>query len=272
MKSSEDIKAMVRDKYSKIVKDEIKPDSTCCGPNIASSCCSGDETYTIFNDNYKSLDGHVEDADLGLGCGIPTKYAGIEEGNTVLDLGSGAGNDVFVARKLVGDSGKVIGLDMTTEMINKANENNTKMGYDNVSFVLGEIEDMPLQDNTIDVVLSNCVLNLVPDKYKAYREIFRVLKPKGHFSISDVVLEGELSAAMKDVAELYAGCVSGALQEEDYLSAIENAGFENIEILKKKEIHLPEATLEKYLSKEEINKFRDDKIGIYSITVVGNKN
>ena len=269
MKTSEELKAIVRDKYGKIVKNEIKPESSCCGP-VDHSCC-GNNTYSVFNDSYKSIEGHLAEADLGLGCGIPTEHAKIKEGNCVLDLGSGAGNDVFVARRIVGSEGRVIGLDMTREMYEKAIENNKKLGYENVEFILGEIEDIPLPEKEVDVVISNCVLNLVPDKDRAYEEVFRVLKPGGHFSISDIVIEGEMSEAVRSAAELYAGCVGGALQQKDYLSSIYKAGFIRISVPKKKEIILPDTLLQKYLSADEVHRFKKDKIGIYSITVVGYK-
>jgi ubiquinone/menaquinone biosynthesis C-methylase UbiE len=160
---------------------------------------------------------------------------------------------------------------MTKEMIDKANRNNEKLGFTNVEFKLGEIEQLPIEQNVIDVVLSNCVLNLVPDKKAAFSEIYRVLKPGAHFCISDIVLIGDLPNGLKESAEMYAGCVSGALQQEDYLQIIEKTGFENIEIKSSKEIMLPDELLKNYLSAEEISEFRESKTGIFSITVVGYK-
>src|SRR4030066_2503661 len=260
---------MVKEKYGEIAKQS----ASCCGPT---SCCGTADNnftgFTIMQDDYNHLNGYVADADLGLGCGIPTEHAGIKKGDTVLDLGSGAGNDVFVARAVVGDEGKVIGLDMTEEMIEKANKNNTKLGYKNVEFKFGDIEAMPFENDLADVVVSNCVLNLVPDKHKAFSEIYRILKPGAHFCFSDIVLSGELPAGGKKSAEMYAGCVAGALQQDEYLRIIKETGFTNIEIKKTKVIELPEDVLKEYISYSEIEMFRKNNIGIFSITVVGYKN
>jgi len=222
---SEDNKKVVREKYGKIA-GQVSGQSCCCDP----SCCGSDGSYTMFSEDYGSREGYNPDADLGLGCGIPTDFAGIKKGDSVLDLGSGAGNDCFVARVLVGEEGKVTGLDMTEQMIEKAKENCKKLKYTNVEFVHGDIENMPFDDGLFDVVISNCVLNLVPDKAKAFGEIFRVLKPGGHFCISDVVIKGTLPEKMKKDAELYAGCVSGACEIDDYLKIIRKSGFTNINI------------------------------------------
>src|SRR5690606_18224255 len=242
-------------------------ESSSCG----SGCCStADEA--IFTEDYSKLQGYNKDADLGLGCGIPTAFARINEGDTVLDLGSGAGNDVFVARSYVGDSGKVIGLDMTEAMIDKARENNSKLGFENVEFVLGEIESMPLENETVNVVLSNCVLNLVPDKKKSFEEIYRVIKPGGHFSISDIVLSGELPEPIKKAGEMYAGCVSGAIEKSEYIQLIKDAGFTNIKLEKDKKIPLPDDILKEYLTKDEVEEFKIGSTGIFSITVYAEKN
>jgi arsenite methyltransferase len=226
----------------------------------------------MFQDDYSKLEGYVADADLGLGCGVPTEYAGLKKGDTVVDLGSGAGNDVFVARSIVGNEGRVIGLDFTQEMIDKANVNRAKTGYKNVEFKLGEIESMPFENDFSDVVISNCVLNLVPDKRKAFAEIHRVLKPGAHFCVSDIVLKGELPAGLKKSAEMYAGCVAGALQQSEYLGIIKETGFENIEIKRTKVIELPDEVLKQYLSDPDIVNFKKNNFGIFSITVVGHKN
>lgn len=275
MDSEKEIKEIVRDKYAQIaVGAEKGLHSSCCGEGAkskaASSCGCGGSELTDFSDDYTKLKGYSADADLNLGCGVPTKHAGIKEGDTVVDLGSGAGNDVFVTRAIVGDTGKVVGLDMTEEMIAKAEKNNAKLGYKNVEFKLGEIEDMPLPDNFADVVISNCVLNLVPNKGKAFSEIYRVLKKSGHFCISDIVTKGELPEKTKKSAELYAGCISGALKEEDYLGVIEAAGFKDISIKIRKAIDLP-AELFDGLNEAEINRFKNGEIGLSSITVVANK-
>ncbi len=262
-----DIKEIVNEKYSQIALQSKKENETsCCG---AGGCCEID--YTIFSENYEKLEGYNPDADLGLGCGIPTQFAKIRKGDTVLDLGSGAGNDCFVARALAGEAGKVIGLDFSDTMLEKARENVKKLGFTNVEFIKGDIEEMPVDSDTVDVVVSNCVLNLVPDKQKAYDGIFRVLKPGGHFSISDVVLKGALPKGLKDDAVMYAGCVAGAIQKDEYLDIIRLSGFRNIEINKEKEVELPDELLRNYLSAEEINEFKSNKIGIFSITVTAEK-
>ncbi|MGB5896330.1 MAG: arsenite methyltransferase [Ignavibacteriaceae bacterium] len=261
METNEKLKQIVKEKYGEIAEKS----SSCCGPT------NKVVDYTIMQDDYSNLKGYVADADLGLGCGLPTELAGIDEGNTVVDLGSGAGNDVFVSRALVGESGKVIGLDFTQEMIDKANNNNRKLGYENVEFHLGEIESMPIENDIADVVVSNCVLNLVPDKEKAFAEMYRIIKPGGHFCVSDIVLKGELPEGLQKSAAMYAGCVSGAIQQEEYLRILEETGFQNVEVKKTKVIGLPDDVLKSYLSEEEMNIFKENKIGIFSITVVGYK-
>jgi ubiquinone/menaquinone biosynthesis C-methylase UbiE len=264
MEKLKDLKSIVKDKYAEIALN-AKPESVSdCG----CGCCGEAQTeFTIMNDEYHNLDGYVADADLNLGCGIPTQYAGIEAGNTVLDLGSGAGNDVFVARSIVGEQGSVIGLDMTSEMVEKAKVNNRKMGYDNVEFKLGDIENMPIDSDSVDVVVSNCVLNLVPDKNLAFNEIFRVLKSGGHFCVSDIVTKGELPDDIRRSAELYVGCVSGAVEKEEYLRIIENAGFTQVNVHISKEIQLPDEMLKEYLGEEQLAVVKKSDIGIFSITV-----
>jgi len=264
MTHSEEVKSIVKKKYGEIV---AKSDQGCC----SSFCgCSSIEAE-IMADSYAGLEGYVPEADLGLGCGIPTDIAGIREGNIVLDLGSGAGNDVFVARRLVGSSGHVIGVDMTEAMIARANENKTKLGYANVEFRLGDIEQLPVDDESVDVVISNCVLNLVPNKSKAFSEIFRILKPAGHFSISDIVITKDLPAPLVTAAEMIAGCVAGAMLEEEYLATINAAGFKNVIVRKEKTIHLPDNVLSGYLGSEEIALYRESGTVIKSITVYGEK-
>ena len=264
MRISENIKQIVQDKYADIVTKE----SSCCGPK--SKCC-GETDYSAFSLDYSKMDGYVAEADLNLGCGIPTEFANIKAGDTVVDLGSGAGNDVFVARQITGKSGMVIGIDMTPEMIERANLNKAKHGYKNVEFKLGDIENLPLGDEMSNVVVSNCVLNLVPDKEKAFSEIFRILKPGAHFCISDIVLNGEIPQEIQKSAEMYAGCVSGALQENEYLDIIKKAGFNRIEIKKSREIVLPKELLRSYLDDKQLEKYRQSGLGIYSITVVATK-
>ena len=264
MDNSKSIKEAVKQKYSQIASGDKS--CGCCGDQSSPTI-----NFSIMHDNYQNINGHVEDADLGLGCGIPTEFAGIQQGETVVDLGSGAGNDVFVARHYTGDSGQIIGVDFTPEMIEKARKNLTKLGYDNIEFRLGEIEKLPLEEATADLVLSNCVLNLVPDKNKAFAEIYRILKPGGRFCISDIVLRGELPRGLKKSAEMYAGCVSGALQKEEYLRIIALNNFKNIEIKKEKVITLPENIYKNYLTADEYREFQAAESGIYSITVAGSK-
>ena len=267
MQTGDQIKEMVRQKYSEIALQEKDINaSSCCG---AGGCST--EVYNIMNEEYTHLDGYSKDADLGLGCGLPTQFAQIKKGDTVVDLGSGAGNDCFVARAETGETGKVIGVDFTEAMIDKARENADKLGYNNVEFRLGDIEKIPITANAADVVVSNCVMNLVPDKPKAFREVFRILKPGGHFSISDIVLTGELPERIKNAAEMYAGCVASAIQKEDYLEIIRQAGFTGIRLQKEKAIVIPDDILSGYLNEEEINIYKSNRNIIFSITVFGEK-
>lgn len=267
MKTSEELKNVVKEKYTEIAnQSKEENEASCCG---VGGCSTVD--YAVFAEDYSKLGGYNEDADLGLGCGIPTEFAQIKEGDTVLDLGSGAGNDCFVARELVGATGKVIGVDMTDVMIEKARENAEKLNFNNVEFRKGDIEQLPIGGNRIDVVVSNCVLNLVPDKEKAFEETYRVIKPGGHFSVSDVVLKGDLPENLKNDAEMYAGCVAGAIQLDEYLSLINKAGFTDVVVQKEKRTVLPQEILEKYLSETEIADYQLGKFGIFSVTVYGQK-
>lgn len=270
VKSPDELKATVKKKYAEISRQSREENAaSCCG---AGGCCAPDELdYSIFADDYTEMAGYNADADLGLGCGLPTEFAQISEGDTVVDLGSGAGNDCFIARQLAGNTGRVIGLDMTEDMIEKARKNVDKTGYTNMEFVLGDIEEIPLDDAIADVVVSNCVMNLVPDKQKAFSETFRILKPGGHFSISDVVLKGDLPDSLKEDAEMYAGCVAGAIEMEKYLEIVERAGFENLVIQKEKKIQLPKDLLNKYLTEEETARYPDLDPGIYSISLYAEK-
>lgn len=267
MKNSEQLKEIVKQKYSEIaLQDKETNQSSCCG----SSCCST-EVYNIMSDDYSTLEGYNPDADLGLGCGLPTQFAKIKKGDTVIDLGSGAGNDCFIARNETGEDGRVIGIDFTPAMIEKAKANAQKLGFANVEFRQGDIEKMPVTANVADVIVSNCVLNLVPDKDAVFKEIFRVLKQGGHFSISDVVLVGELPKGLRKDAEMYAGCVSGAIQKETYLELIKINGFSNITVQKEKAINIPDDILKNYLNEEELTNFKSGNTGIFSITVYAEK-
>lgn len=267
MPTDEQMKDLVRQKYSEIaLQDKSTNAASCCG----SGCCST-EVYNIMSDDYSALEGYNPDADLALGCGLPTQFAKIKKGDTVIDLGSGAGNDCFIARHETGETGKVIGIDFTPAMIEKARANAEKLQYNNVEFRQGDIEKMPVTANVADVVVSNCVLNLVPNKNAVMQEIFRVLKPGGHFSISDVVLAGQLPAGLQQAAEMYAGCVSGAIQREEYLGLIAQNGFQNISIQKEKPIIIPDDILANYLDETALAAFRTGDTGIYSITVYAEK-
>lgn len=263
--TEEQIKDMVREKYSTIALQSQETNAaSCCGVGAPGTC-------NIMSETYDSLEGYNPDADLGLGCGLPTQFAKIQPGDVVLDLGSGAGNDAFVARAESGPTGKVIGVDFTPTMIQRARQNAEKLGYHNVEFRQGDIENLPVSDNSVDVVVSNCVLNLVPNKAKVFAEIMRVLRPGGHFSISDVVLLGELPDALRDAAEMYAGCVAGAMQRDAYLDLIREAGFEGLTVQKQKPILVPDHILLEYLSPEDLQKFVDSKTGIFSVTVFAQK-
>lgn len=267
MNNEQELKEIVRQKYSEIaLQDKESNMSSCCG----SGCCST-EVYNIMSEDYTKIEGYNPDADLGLGCGLPTQYAQIKPGDVVIDLGSGAGNDCFIARSQTGEAGKVIGIDFTEAMIEKARANAEKLGFNNVEFRFGDIEKMPVSAKTADVIVSNCVLNLVPNKKNVINDIFRVLKSNGHFSISDIVLVGELPANLQQAAEMYAGCVSGAIQKNEYLNLIKQAGFEAITIQKEREITIPDDILSNYLSQQEIEDFKNSVTGIYSITVFARK-
>lgn len=267
METQEQIKEMVRKKYNEIaMQDKESNEASCCG----SGCCTTD-MYNIMTDDYTNLKGYNPDADLGLGCGLPTQFAKIKKGDVVIDLGSGGGNDAFIARAETGETGKVIGIDFTDAMIDKARTNAEKLGFHNVEFRKGDIEKMPVTANVADVIVSNCVLNLVPNKDAVFEEIKRVLKPGGHFSISDIVLVGALPIKIREAAEMYAGCVAGAIQKQAYLELIKINGFKNIAIQKEKVITIPDDILGNYLSQTEIEQFKASGTGIFSITVYAEK-
>lgn len=265
--TAEELKTIVRDKYAQIaLQDKEMNQASCCG---AGGCST--EVYNIMTDDYTTVEGYMPEADLGLGCGLPTASAQIKAGDTVVDLGSGAGNDCFVARAIAGPDGRVIGIDFTPEMIEKARANARERGFDNVEFRQGDIEHIPMTANMADVVVSNCVLNLVPNKPAVFAEMFRILKPGGHFSISDVVLVGQLPEALQKSAEMYAGCVSGAIQEAEYLNHIAQTGFVNVQLHKRKPIVIPNDILSQYLTEAEIEQYASQGLGIFSITVYGEK-
>ena len=267
MNTNEEIKEMVKKKYAEIaLQNQETNASSCCG----SGGCST-EVYNIMTDDYDHLEGYNPDADLKLGCGLPTEFAKIKKGDYVVDLGSGAGNDCFVARAETGETGKVVGIDFTPEMIEKARNNAEKLGFNNVEFRQGDIENIPMTSNVADVVVSNCVMHLGPNKPKAFSEVHRILKIGGHFSISDIVLEGDLPEKIKTAAEMYAGCVASAIQKEEYLQIIKNSGFKNITLQKQKPIIVPDDILKNYLTEEEIQTYKNSSTRIYSITVFAEK-
>ena len=257
------IKAMVKDKYNNLALEGRENEGGCT--------CKKPRIYTIMSDSYRGMSGYNPDADMGLGCGLPTEFARIKPGDTVIDLGSGAGNDCFVARAETGETGHVIGIDFSPAMVEKARQNARKREYANVRFIEGDIENMPVADNTADVVVSNCVLNLVPGKAAVFAEIYRVLKPGGHFSISDIVLTGDLPPKIKSAAEMYAGCVASAIDKEEYLGYIEKAGFRNITLQKEKPIIVPDDILKQYLDDIEIVGYKSSPVAIFSITVYAEK-
>jgi len=261
------LREIVRQKYAEIVTSSL--------PDCETSCCESGEhaegDFNMIGDAYDGVSGYVADADLGLSCGVPVEHSGLQAGQTVLDLGSGAGLDVFVARNEVGESGHVIGVDMTAEMIAKARENADKSGFDNVEFRLGEIEHLPVVSNSIDVVISNCVLNLVPDKQRAFAEIFRVLKPGGHFCISDIVSSQQLPDWLKGIAEAYAGCVAGAIPKQDYLSLIKETGFSQITVASERRIQVPAELIAKSLTAEQQAEATDNDLHVLSVTVTARK-
>lgn len=270
MSADKEIKEMVKEKYGAIaMQSKQKNQSSCCGSGTSCGCSDAD--FSVMAEDYAKLPGYVPDADLALGCGLPTEYASIKPGDSVVDLGSGAGNDCFVARSIVGETGRVIGIDMTEAMIEKARANANKLGFKNVEFRLGDIEAMPIDNDTADVVVSNCVMNLVPDKPKAFAETFRILKRGGHFSISDIVLQGELPENLRREATLYAGCIGGASQKEEYLRIIKEAGFVNIKVQKEQGIEIPGEILSSVLSHEQLKQLKKNPVGVFSVTVYAEK-
>jgi arsenite methyltransferase len=264
MTAATEIKPLVRARYGAIAAGA---EHGCGG---APDCC-GDGALDMIGDAYADLAGYVADADLGLGCGLPTRHAGIKEGDVVLDLGSGAGIDAFVARRSVGETGRVIGVDMTEAMVARARTNAAKLGYGNIEFRLGEIEHLPVRDDTVDVVISNCVLNLVPDKAQAFAETLRVLKPGGHFCVSDVIATGMLPEGIRRAAALYVGCIAGAMPEADYLAVIRQTGFRDVGIVERKPVPLPAELLREHLTEPELVAFRASGVGLLSVTVLGTK-
>jgi len=264
-----DLKELVKQQYNALALASNDQQKCCCNPLAPAN--PSKKVYTIMSEDYTKLKGYEPDADLGVGCGLPTEYAGIKEGDVVVDLGSGAGNDCFIARAETGETGRVIGIDFAPQMLEKARNNAKKRGYTNVEFLEGDIENMPLPDKTADVVVSNCVLNLLPRKDKIFKEIYRVLKVGGHFCISDVVLNGHFPKEFTDNASMYAGCIASAIQREDYLSEIEKANFTDIKVERTKTVIIPDEVLQENLDEETIRKYKAGNVGIYSITVTGKR-
>lgn len=268
MKTDDEVRMLVRERYGMIAREA----GSCCAP---ASCGCGSEMapdgLNVIGEAYAGVAGRLEEADLNLGCGVPTRHAALAPGETVLDLGSGAGNDAFIARHEVGAEGRVIGVDMTPDMITRARANARKLGYGNVEFRLGEIEHLPVETGSIDVIISNCVLNLLPDKAPAFAEMFRVLRPGGRFCVSDIVATGELPEDVRAAAGLYVGCVAGALPEAEYLALIGAAGFDGTRIAKAQPIALPDEALSPHMSTEQITAFRVSGIQLKSVTVLASK-
>ena len=268
MTTNEQLKQIVKDKYTEIAtQSKGQNETSCCG----SGCGCSTIDQAIMAEDYTKLSGYAEGADLGLGCGLPTEFAKIKQGDVVIDLGAGAGNDAFVARSVAGQAGRVIGIDFTEKMIEKARANAEKLGYNNVEFRIGDIEKLPVTANIADVVVSNCVLNLVPNKALAFAETFRILKPSGHFSVSDIVLLGNLPDGLRKNAEMYVGCIAGAIQKEEYLQIVKDAGFTNIQLQKEKKITIPDEILSVYLNDDEMDKVKNGDLGILSITLYAEK-
>ncbi|BCX17936.1 MAG: arsenite S-adenosylmethyltransferase [Geminicoccaceae bacterium] len=260
------IRERVRAKYAAIAR---AAGQGCCGPR-AEGCCA-DGSLDMIGEAYREVAGHVAEADLGLGCGVPTRHAALRPGETVLDLGCGAGNDCFVARHEVGETGRVLGVDMTPEMIAKARANAEKLGFANVEFRLGEIEHLPVESGTIDCVISNCVLNLVPDKARAFAEIARVLKPGGRLCVSDIVATGPLPEAVRDAAGLYVGCIAGALPQDAYLALVAAAGLDEVRIAEARPIPLPDSALAPHLDAAAIAAFRESGVELRSVTLLARR-
>jgi arsenite methyltransferase len=268
MRTEEETRALVRERYGAIAL----AGESCCGP---ASCGCGEEMapdgLNVIGDAYAGVAGRLAEADLNLGCGVPTRHAALRPGETVLDLGSGAGNDAFIARHEVGPEGRVLGVDMTREMIAKARGNAAKLGYGNVEFREGAIEQLPVDSGSVDAVISNCVLNLVPDKSKAFAEMLRVLRPGGRFCVSDIVATGELPAPVREVAALYVGCVAGAMAEDSYLGLLETTGFQDVRVAEARSIPLSDDALAGSMSAADIAAFRASGIKLKSVTVLGAK-
>lgn len=279
--SNKDLQQKVRQAYADIARHSIAvgSGSTCCGTPHGLEQESDANTFQSVTldlchtmpEDYQGILGYVPEADLGLGCGLPVQFARIKEGDVVVDLGSGAGNDACIAGIETGRKGRVIGIDFTPEMVDRATRNAEKLGYNHLMFLEGNIENLPLKDHSADVVISNCVLNLVPNKRRAFGEMFRILKGGGHFSISDIVTVGNLPPEIQQNADAYAGCISGAVAKEQYLAMLEEVGFEGLLEQKLKPITMDDALLTRFLSARELELWRTGKHGVFSIQLFGVK-
>lgn len=251
------LKARIREKYNAIADELDDP---------------FDEADEYPEDaRYETLTGRIGDTDSARGRGRPTEHAQLQIGETVLDLGSGLGLDAFVAGRQVGASGRVIGVDMSPAMVRRARQAAEKMGFDNVDFRIGELEELPVTTDSIDVAVSNCVLNLVPDKQQALREIRRVLRPGGRLALADVVSERTLPEAVREAAEDYAGCITGALTKDDYLALVQEVGFADVQVVEQRPLELPDDVLCPHLSDEDLASFRSSGAALLSVTVLGRK-
>lgn len=266
MSTVEDYKNGLRQRFTEIVYQSEEFAEEECGCGSGCGCQTSSET-----DAYTNEPGYHPYADLGLGTGMPTRHAGIKEGDTVVDLGSGAGIDCFLARELAGITGKVIGVDMTEKMVEKARKNSETAGYNNVEFRLGEIENLPVSDKTAQVVIGNGVMSLTPDKEKAFSEVYRILKHHGQLCISDIMVRGNMPKEMRMEADLFMGCLAGSLQVGEYLKMLEKAGFEEISVKDEKKLELPDAMLHYYLPPDEALEYREGSLGVYSITLSAEK-
>ncbi len=269
----DELRRAVRDKYAAIAatRPAVGQGPSGCGSGEQVSLAGISQLYSMVGESYAGIEGHEVAADLGLGCGIPTRLAALAAGETVVDLGSGAGNDAFVARAAVGAEGRVIGLDFTDEMIASARSIAAERGFDNVEFVHGEIEAMPLAGDIADIVISNCVLNLVPDKRRAFEEMFRIIRPGGRFCVSDVVVDGPFLPGVRESLEAYVGCIGGAIERELYLELLGEAGFVEIEIAAEHRIAPPREILSKAFDRATIDAYHAGKSQIASVTVRGRK-
>jgi SAM-dependent methyltransferase len=267
MQDPNEIKKTVQERFHHELtyKDDYMEEGCGCG----SGC--GCSSYADTAENYTELEGYHPHADLGLGCGLPTEFIDIREGDTVVDLGCGAGNDCFVARERTGLTGKVIGVDITESMIERARKNAEMAGYNNVEFRLGDVENLPVSDQTANAVICNCVLNLVPDKSIALLESYRVMKHHGHLSIAEIVVIGNMPQALKEDAEMYAGCLTGAMAKDDFLRLVEVSGFENVRTADMKPVELPDAMLRSHLSDDQHREYQKGMFGLFTITATADK-